>query len=195
MLCFWYCLCSNERFVLAGATAAPQAVLDSVSEAQAATEAQTATEAAAEVQSGEDAINAVLTGAVAKVVYKSAIDAVPDSIDFLQGFLEILSKFKFEGVNSLQQTILDSIQRDFGDTEEAWDLKARAASSDQASTSEVAASSCPMVRDAIHVALSLCLLLLCYFMHMVDSLLHRAACKLTATLGLRLACVRADAVS
>ncbi|KAL3138255.1 hypothetical protein ABBQ32_006073 [Trebouxia sp. C0010 RCD-2024] len=115
---------------LPGVTAAPQADLDSLSDAQAATEEQT------EAQSGEDAINAVLTGAIAKVVYKTGIEAVPDSIDFRQSFLEILSQFKFEGIESLQQSILDSIQRDFGDTEEAWDLKARAASSDQASTSE-----------------------------------------------------------
>lgn len=130
-MCFWCPLCTNEVFILTGVTAAPQADLDSLSDAQAATEEQT------EAQSGEDAINAVLTGAIAKVVYKTGIEAVPDSIDFRQSFLEILSQFKFEGIESLQQSILDSIQRDFGDTEEAWDLKARAASSDQASTSEV----------------------------------------------------------
>lgn len=113
--------------MLTGATPAAQADLDSLSEA---------TEMQAEVQS-EAAINAVLTGAIAKVVYKSAIEAVPDSIDFRQGFLKILSQFKFEGVNALQQDILASIQRDFGDTEEAWDVRARAASNDQASTSEV----------------------------------------------------------
>lgn len=131
MVCFWHHLCSNKGFIRTGPSAAPQADLDSLSEAQAATEEQ------AEALSAEDAINAVLTGAIAKVVYKTAIEAVPDSIDFRQSFLEILSKFKFEGVESLQQAILDSIQRDWGDTEEAWDLKARAASGDQASTSKV----------------------------------------------------------
>lgn len=79
----------------------------------------------------------MLTGAIAKVVYRSAIEAVPDSISFRKGFLEILSQFKFEGLVSLREAILDSIQQDFGDTEEAWDLKARASSNDEASTSQV----------------------------------------------------------
>ena len=123
---------------LAGATATAQAELDPLQEAQTATEEQE------EAQSGEAAIHAVLTGAIAKVVYKTAIEAVPDSIDFRQGFLEVLSHFKFEGVSSLQQAILDSIQRDFGDTEEAWDLKACAASNNQASTAQV--SCYPLLR-------------------------------------------------
>ena len=118
--------------------AAPQAELDAAREAQAGLEEEGG------VQSGEAAIHAVLTGAIAKLVYRTAIEAVPDSISFRQGFLEILSQFKFEGVSSLREAILDSIQRDFGDTEEAWDLKARACSNDQASTSQV---SCRLLPD------------------------------------------------
>lgn len=79
----------------------------------------------------------MLTGAIAKVVYSSAIEAVPDSIGFRKAFLDILSQFKFEGLSSLREAILDSIQQDFGDTEEAWDLKARAPSNDKTSTSQV----------------------------------------------------------
>ena len=109
----------------------PPAELDPAPNAPAASEEEE------EVQSGEAAIHAVLTGAIARVVYRTAVEAVPDSISFRQGFLEILSQFKFEGVSSLQEAILDSIQRDFGDTEEAWDLRARAASNNQASTSQV----------------------------------------------------------
>lgn len=114
--------------------------------------------------SGEAAIHAVLTGAIAKVVYRTAIEAIPDSITFRQGFLEILFQFKFEGVRSLQEAILDSIQQDFGDTEEAWDLKARAASNDQASTSQVSWQLLPDV-TLRHVHAKLCVfrtpLLLC----------------------------------
>lgn len=109
----------------------PQAALHPAPDAPAASEDEE------ELQSGEAAIHAVLTGAIAKVVYRTAVEAVPDSISFRQGFLEILSQFKFEGVSFLREAILDSIQRDFGDTEEAWDLKARAASNDQTSTSQV----------------------------------------------------------
>ena len=95
-----------------------------------------------EEMSGEAAIQAVLTGAIATVVYKSAIAAVPDSITFRHGFLKLLSQFKFEGTGAIQQTILDSIQRDFGDAEEAWDLKARAASGGEATTSQVCSRLC-----------------------------------------------------
>ena len=122
---------------LAETTTASQAELNPAAEAHAASEEEE------EVQSGEAAIHAVLTGAIAKVVYRTAAEAIPDSISFRQGFLEILSQFKFEGVRSLQEAILDSIQQDFGDTEEAWDLKARAASNDQASTSQVSCQPLP----------------------------------------------------
>ena len=84
-------------------------------------------EAVEEEQQGEAAIQAVLSGAIAKVVFKSAIAAIPDSLSFRHSFLKLLAQFKFEGVAAIQQTILDSIHRDFGDTEESWDLRARTA--------------------------------------------------------------------
>ena len=80
-----------------------------------------------EERQGQAAIQAVLSGAVAQMVYKSAIAAIPTSIDFRHCFLTLLSQSKFDGCASIQQAILDSIRDDFGDTEEAWDLRARAA--------------------------------------------------------------------
>ena len=44
----------------------------------------------------------------------------------------MLAQFKFEGVAAIQQMILQSILRDFGDIEESWDLRARTASADPA---------------------------------------------------------------
>lgn len=104
---------------------------------QPASEADEAMQEEEEEQSGEAAIQAVLTGAIAKVVYRNAIQAVPDSIDFRNGFLKLLAQFNFEGLGSIQQSVLDSIQHDFGDTEQAWDLQARAASDGPASSSQV----------------------------------------------------------
>lgn len=118
---------------LPGSTAATQSDIDSASAAQADMEEEE------DEVSGEAAIQAVLTGAIAKVVYKSAIDAIPDQIEFRHNFLKLLSQFKFEGIAVIQDTILDSIQRDFGDTEEAWDLKARAGSGSQASIPQATA--------------------------------------------------------
>ena len=89
--------------------------------------------AAEEDEQGDTAIQVVLTGAVAKVVFKNAIQAIPHSLDFRHNFLKLLVQFKFEGISAIQQAILDSIYRDFGDTEQSWDLKARAACADSAS--------------------------------------------------------------
>ncbi|DBA99850.1 hypothetical protein WJX77_002505 [Trebouxia sp. C0004] len=78
-------------------------------------------------QAGHAAIQVVLSGAVATVVYKSAIQAIPHSLDFRYSFLKLLSQFKFEGIAAIQQAVLDSIHTDFGDTEESWKLRAAAA--------------------------------------------------------------------
>ncbi|KAL0037943.1 hypothetical protein WJX79_006505 [Trebouxia sp. C0005] len=78
-------------------------------------------------QAGHAAIQLVLNGAVAKVVYKSAIQAIPHSLDFRHSFLKLLSQFKFQGIAAIQQAILDTIHTDFGDTEESWNLRAHVA--------------------------------------------------------------------
>ena len=88
-------------------------------------------------QAGQAAIQMVLNGAIAKVVYKSAIQAIPHSLDFRYSFLKLLSQFKFEGIAAIQQAVLDSIHTDFGDTEESWNLRARAAGESAEASSQV----------------------------------------------------------
>lgn len=92
----------------------------------------------AQEDSSAAAVQAVLSGAVAKVVYKSAIAAVPDSLSFRQGFLELLGQFRLEGVGAIRQAVLDSIKRDFGDKEECWEVQARAAAAAAGLTAEEA---------------------------------------------------------
>lgn len=71
------------------------------------------------------AVAAVLNGAVAGVVYRSAIAAVPHSIPFRARFLELLAPLDFPGKAGLEEAMYDSVARDFGDSPQAWDLRAR----------------------------------------------------------------------
>lgn len=103
-------------------------------------------------QAGHAAIQMVLSGAVAKVVYKSAIQAIPHSLDFRYSFLKLLSQFKFEGITAIQQDILDSIHSDFGDTEESWNLRACAAND----TAEL-----PSSQVLVSIQIHICALLVC----------------------------------
>lgn len=48
------------------------------------------------------AVQAVLNGAVAAVVYRSAVKAVPQSVGFRRKFLDILQPFDFPGKKSLE---------------------------------------------------------------------------------------------
>ena len=160
---------------IAGSTAATQSDIDSASAAQADMEEEE------DEISGEAAIQAVLTGAIAKVVYKSAIDAIPDQIDFRHNFLKLLSQFKFEGITVIQDTILDSIQRDFGDTEEAWDLKARAGSGSQASIPQVWCQPRHVVMHMHHMAMHSVLLCCPSYALQDHTTLHD---RLQATCGL-----------
>lgn len=61
-----------------------------------------------------------------QLVYNRAIAAIPDSLTFRQGFLELLGQFKLKGVPGLRQNVLDSIRAHLGDREECWDVQARA---------------------------------------------------------------------
>lgn len=87
-------------------------------------------EGTAQEDSSAAAVQAVLSGAVAKVVFKSAVAAIPDSLSFRQSFLELLGQFKLDGVPAIRQAVLDSIAKDFGDKEECWEVQARAAAAD-----------------------------------------------------------------
>lgn len=59
------------------------------------------------------AVAAVLSGAVAKIVYKNAIAAVPGNLPFCKRLLESLAAFEFPGVEALADQIYDSIAADF----------------------------------------------------------------------------------
>ena len=171
---------------IAGSTAATQSDIDSASAAQADMEEEE------DEISGEAAIQAVLTGAIAKVVYKSAIDAIPDQIEFRHNFLKLLSQFKFEGIAVIQDTILDSIQRDFGDTEEAWDLKARAGSGSQASIPQVWCQPRHVVMHMHHMAMHSVLLCCPSYALQEHTTLHdslQSTCGLTVLDQAQAACV------
>lgn len=71
------------------------------------------------------AMQAILSGAIAGVVFRSAIEAVPQDLRFRTQFLAALQPFRFQGVKDLEATIYRSIASDFGSQPEAVDLAAR----------------------------------------------------------------------
>lgn len=106
-----------------GAKAASQSSAEAVQGAVA----EATQDGAAQEDSSAAAVQAVLSGAVAKVVFKSAVAAIPGSLSFRQSFLELLGKFRLDGLPAIRQAVLDSMKKDFGDKEECWDVQARAA--------------------------------------------------------------------
>ncbi len=76
-------------------------------------------------QESDAAIKAVLTGAVARVVYRNAVAAVPGSTAFRRRLLDMLEPFDFPGAEGLRDEIIQGIAADFADQEDAWDLRAR----------------------------------------------------------------------
>lgn len=84
--------------------------------------------AIAEDEAGDEsaaAVQAVLNGAVAQVVFRNAVAAVPDSLPFRAKFLAILAPHRFLGRADLEGVIYHSIKEDFAGSPEAWDLHAR----------------------------------------------------------------------
>jgi U3 small nucleolar RNA-associated protein 6 len=78
------------------------------------------------MSSDQDAAAAlVLKGAVAKVVYNSAIDTVKDSLEFRAGFLEVLQSVELPAKEELETFILNDIAAVFGNTPGAVALQAR----------------------------------------------------------------------
>lgn len=71
------------------------------------------------------AVKAVLSGAVAHVVYKNAVGAIPNSLSFRVRFLHVLRQFRFEGVEKLREQVLASVGSDFAQNPEAVDVLAR----------------------------------------------------------------------
>ncbi|KAF5837621.1 U3 small nucleolar RNA-associated protein 6-domain-containing protein [Dunaliella salina] len=94
-------------------------------------------------------------GAVAHLVVKGAIAAVPRSLALRQRLLRVVGTFSFPGVQALRTALLEGVAADFGDREEAWDLRARshlAAPGQASKTSADPASSGPqaLTEDAPH---------------------------------------------
>ena len=68
---------------------------------------------------------ALLRGAVAKVVYSSAVNTVSDSLNFRAGFLEVLESVELPGKEELESYILNDIATAFGNRPGAVALQAR----------------------------------------------------------------------
>ncbi|XP_076072744.1 U3 small nucleolar RNA-associated protein 6 homolog [Mytilus galloprovincialis] len=65
----------------------------------------------------------VLEGFVAEVVYKKAIEAIPDNVDFVLSFLPICQLFDF--TTKLQEDIFSSLRREYSDKPQTWDAIAK----------------------------------------------------------------------
>ncbi|EDO36982.1 predicted protein [Nematostella vectensis] len=64
-----------------------------------------------------------LAGRVAEIVYQKAIESIPDDVNFRISFLKIYKLF--ENTAQSQEKVYESLQRDFPDSEESWDVLAR----------------------------------------------------------------------
>ncbi|KAG2432848.1 hypothetical protein HXX76_008581 [Chlamydomonas incerta] len=71
------------------------------------------------------AVRAVMQGGVARIVFKNAVAALPTRLGFRARFLDVLRRFEYGFVAGLLEQVYDSIQQDFAQSEEAWDLLAR----------------------------------------------------------------------
>lgn len=90
------------------------------------------------------AVAAVLTGAVAKVVMRSAAAALPRDLELRRGLLEVVSRYSFPGAASISQQIAEGIQADFPQDPAAIDILAR----HQCSPADAAASDDDIQRAA-----------------------------------------------
>ena len=69
----------------------------------------------------------VLKGGVAEVVYHNAVAALPHDLQLRLGCLDAVQEAALPGSQSLVERIHIGIAADFGQSEEAWDLRARRA--------------------------------------------------------------------
>lgn len=95
-------------------------------------EQQQAAAGGKEEDASEAAARAVLTGKVARLAFKGACKAVPNSLGLRRRVLRVLRQFKFPGVAELTAHVYDTIAADFPASEEAWDLRARQYCADEA---------------------------------------------------------------
>ena len=59
------------------------------------------------------------------MVYRNAVRALPTDISLRSRLIDVLRPFEFPSKSKMVEEIYASIERDFGDQEEAWDLRAR----------------------------------------------------------------------
>ncbi|EIE27370.1 hypothetical protein COCSUDRAFT_11398 [Coccomyxa subellipsoidea C-169] len=76
-------------------------------------------------EESEAAVQMVLNGAVATVVFKQATAELSKEAAIRKRFLDILSGFSFPGAASIAEAIYSSLEADFPTDAEAWDLRAR----------------------------------------------------------------------
>lgn len=107
----------------------PAAVSELISGSQPGSEGPSLASAGPGPSAADEAVQAVLGGAIAKVVFVNAIAALPGSLDFRAGLLRALRPFhsRLSGAPGIWQAILASIAHDFADSERAHDLLAREA--------------------------------------------------------------------
>lgn len=73
----------------------------------------------------EAAVRAVLTGAVARIVIRNAVAALPRSLSLRTALLRVLARFSFPGVREMEAEVYDGIAADFPADEDAWEVLAR----------------------------------------------------------------------
>ena len=117
-------------------------------------------DAADEDAESEAAVNAVLTGAVAGIVLRQAIAALPESLSLRQKIIVVLGDFAFPGTEALLDEAYASVERDFTNSEEALDLIARrplgmtevSASLEKATQGSVEGKAQPILSPEAHAA-------------------------------------------
>ncbi|KAK9868819.1 hypothetical protein WJX84_006213 [Apatococcus fuscideae] len=73
------------------------------------------------------ALQGLLEGAIARVVFRNAADAHPGRLDIRAKFLETLRPFSFPGVAQLSEEILADVAQNFAEDPQAWELRAQSA--------------------------------------------------------------------
>jgi len=94
-----------------------------------ADELRFAENASTDEKSYSDATNPFLSGAIPILVYRNAIKAIPNDVNFRLGFLRIYSTFDESSVGEAE--VLDSLIRDFPEDEHCWAIWARQSVDDQ----------------------------------------------------------------
>ena len=73
----------------------------------------------------ESGLDELMDGSMALCVFREAAKTLPSSFEFRKRFLDIVADHSLPCAEKLNIQILESIQNDFGDKGETWDMKAR----------------------------------------------------------------------